>query len=174
MEERAAKEPGQTVVLKSGGMAFTVKVRNGEAILPKRFQPVPARRPIRRKAATKTAIVRLAGFNASSDYGPQAVTERLVNALGNNAVAALLGVNKDRPGRWIKGEDTPNEENRLQLTDLNSLMGHLLTAFTAEQGRLWLEGHNAQLGARPIDVYRLEGSAPVIEAMQAHGQGTFA
>lgn len=47
----------------------------------------------------------------------------------------------------------------------------LLRAFTPEQARLWLEGNNAHLGARPIDVYRLEGAKPVIEAIRAHEQG---
>ena len=102
------------------------------------------------------------------------MTQRLVNALGNNTVAALLGVNKDRPSRWASGKDAPNEENRALLADLDSLVGHLHSAFTPAQAILWMEGHNAHLDARPIDVYRLEGAAPVIEAIRAHEQGAFA
>jgi hypothetical protein len=110
------------------------------------------------------------------------MTQRLVNALGNNAVAALLGVNvaallgvnKDRPSRWVSGQDAPNEENRAQLADLDALVGHLHSAFTPAQARLWLEGQDPHLGARPIDVYRLEGAAPVIEAIRAFEQGAFA
>jgi hypothetical protein len=102
------------------------------------------------------------------------VTQRLVNALANSAVAAIPGVSKDRPGRWISGKDSPNEETRLQLADRDSLISHLLTAFTSDHARLWLEGDDPHLGARPIDVYRLEGPAPVIEAILAHEQGAFA
>ncbi|WP_018771448.1 antitoxin Xre/MbcA/ParS toxin-binding domain-containing protein [Arthrobacter sp. 162MFSha1.1] len=102
------------------------------------------------------------------------MTSRLVSALGNNTVAALLGVNKDRPNRWASGKDVPNEENRIQLADLDALVGHLLSVFTPAQAILWMEGQNPHLNARPIDVYRLEGAAPVIEAIRAHEQGAFA
>lgn len=162
-----------TVVLKAGGREFIAKVRDGKVILPKGLSPVPLRRSRRSGAAAKPVDLRLA-VKTSTDYGPSAMTQRLVGALGSNTVAALLGVNKDRPGRWISGQDAPNEVNRLQLADLDSLVGHLLTAFTPDQARLWLEGNNAHLGGRPIDVYRLEGSAPVIEAIQAHEQGAYA
>lgn len=68
----------------------------------------------------------------------------------------------------------PNEENRIQLADLDALVGHLHSVFTPAQAILWLEGQNPHLNARPIDVYRLEGAAPVIEAIRAHEQGAFA
>lgn len=73
---------------------------------------------------------------------PRAVTLRLVNALRNYAVAALLGIKKDRPGRWVSGKDSPNEENRAQLADLDALVGHLHGAFTPAQATLWLEGQD--------------------------------
>lgn len=128
----------------------------------------------RSRTSPKTSAVRLPWIKASTDYSPQAVTQRLVNALGNSAVAAPLGVSKDRPGRWISGKDPPNEETWLQLAGLDSLVCQLLTAFTPDQARLWLEGDHPHLGARPIDVYRLEGPAPMIEAILAHEQGAFA
>lgn len=105
---------------------------------------------------------------------PQPMTQRLLTVLGDDVVAALLGVSKDEPGRWASGQEPPNEENRVQLADLDTLVGHLRTAFTTAQARLWLEGHDAHLNARPIDVYRLEGAAPLIEAIRAHQQGAFA
>ncbi|NSX37140.1 hypothetical protein HTS88_12060 [Pseudarthrobacter oxydans] len=83
-------------------------------------------------------------------------------------MAALLGVNKDRPGRWVSGKDSPDEENRAQLADLDALVGHLHSAFTRAQARLWLEGQDPHLGARPIDVYRFEGAAPVLKAIRAY------
>lgn len=104
----------------------------------------------------------------------QAVTQRLVAALGDDIVAALLSVDRGGPGRWVSGQDVPNEENRAKLADLETLVGHLHAAFTPSQARLWLEGHDAHLNARPIDVYRFEGVAPLIEAIRAHEQGAFA
>ena len=171
--------PEQTVILKSGGREFTVKVRDGVGLIPKGLAQVHTRRPARSKARAKapvdTITINLGGLKKDApDYGPGAMTQRLVNALGNNTVAALLGVNKDRPSRWASGKDAPNDENRAQLADLDALVGHLHSAFTPAQAILWLEGHNPHLGARPIDVYRLEGAAPVIEAIRAHEQGAFA
>lgn len=106
--------------------------------------------------------------------GPQVITQRLITELGNDVVAALLGISKDEPGRWASGQEVPNEEELVQLADLDTLAGHLRPAFTPDQARLWLEGHDAHLNARPIDVYRLEGVAPLIEAIRAHEQGSFA
>lgn len=172
MEKRKAAE--QTVVVKADGREARVVVRNGVVLLPKGFKPVGRRTRQRAKTVASPAAVNLAGLKDAPDYGPRAVTLRLVNALGNNAVAALLGVNKDRPGRWVSGKDSPNEENRAQLADLDALVGHLHSAFTPAQARLWLEGQDPYLGARPIDVYRLEGAAPVLEAIRAFEQGAFA
>ncbi|MBT8160965.1 MULTISPECIES: hypothetical protein [Arthrobacter] len=175
--EKAASE--QTVILKIGGQEFTVKVRDGVAMMPKGLTRVQTRRPARSttrgRAPERTGSINLGGLRKDApDYGPVATTQRLVNALGNNTVAALLGVNKDRPSRWASGKDVPNDENRIQLADLDALVGHLHSAFTPAQAILWLEGQNAYLNARPIDVYRLEGAAPVIEAIRAHEQGAFA
>ena len=107
-------------------------------------------------------------------YGPGAVARRVVEALGNNVTAGLLGVAQDRPGRWVKGTDRPSEENRAKLADLDSVVGQLLAVFTPAQAALWLEGHDPFLQARPIDVFRLEGPARLIEAMKAYEQGAFA
>lgn len=172
MEKRKAAE--QTVIVKADGKEARVVVRNGVVLLPKGFKPVGRRPRFRAKAPSNPATVNLAGLKDAPDYGPRAVTHRLINALGNNAVAALLGVSKDRPGRWVSGKDSPNEENRAQLADLDALVGHLHSAFTPAQARLWLEGQDPHLGARPIDVYRLEGAAPVLEAIRAYEQGAFA
>lgn len=171
--EKQRKAVEQTVILKGGGRETPVKMRNGVILLPKGFSVAPRRAPARHRTL-KAVTVNLAGLRDAPDYGPQAITQRLVNALGNNAVAALLGVNKDRPGRWVSGQDAPNEENRAQLADLDALVGHLHSAFTPAQAKLWLEGQDAHLRARPIDVYRLEGAAPVIEAIRAFEQGAFA
>lgn len=68
----------------------------------------------------------------------------------------------------------PQEENSAQQADLDPLLAdHLHRVFSPGQARLWLEGQNPHLGARPIDVYRLEGATPVIEAIRAHEQGAF-
>lgn len=129
-----------------------------------------ADRRLARKGPAKVAL-RAAG---ASSYGADAVARRLVAALGSNTVADLLGVARDRPGRWAKGDGGPDAVNRTALADLDALVGQLLAAFTPEQASLWLIGDNAYLGGRPLDVYRVGGSGPVVEAIRAHEQGAFA
>lgn len=73
----------------------------------------------------------------------------------------------------MSGQEVPEEADRAKLAVLDSLIGYLHTAFTPVQARLWLEGHDAHLNARPIDVYRLEGAAPLLEAIRAFKQGAF-
>lgn len=88
-------------------------------------------------------------------------------------VAALLGVSQDKRGHWAVGQAEDSEENRAQSADLDALIGHLNDAFTPAQALLWLQGQDPYLGARPIDVYRLEGSEPLLAAIRAHQQGAF-
>ncbi|WP_442211185.1 hypothetical protein [Specibacter sp. RAF43] len=168
----------QTVILKVTGKEYTAWLRDGVVLMPKALMQGPALRLVRSrrgpKLPVKTVNVNLTGLKEVPDYGPRAVTQRLVKALGNNAVAGLLDVSRDRPGRWVSGVDTPNELNQAQLTDLDALVGYLHSAFTPAQAKLWLEGQDPYLGARPLDVYRLEGAAPVIEAIRAYEQGAFA
>ena len=106
-------------------------------------------------------------------YSAAAVSERLIAALGSNTVADLLGVARDRPGRWARGAGQPDPANRAALAELDALVGHLLAAFTPEQAGLWLFGDNAVLGARPVDVFRVHGAGPVLVAVRAHEQGAF-
>ncbi|MBT2538439.1 antitoxin Xre/MbcA/ParS toxin-binding domain-containing protein [Arthrobacter sp. ISL-69] len=75
--------------------------------------------------------------------------------------------------RWASGQDAPDAEGRLRLADLDALVGHLHRACTPAQAMDWMCSPNVQLGSRPIDVYRTQGSAPVIGAIQANAQGAF-
>src|SRR5687767_1158315 len=84
----------------------------------------------------------------------------LVDFLGEETLVVLLNVGKERARRWIDGSVSPSEDEQLRVADLKSLGAHLQSAFTPAQARLWLQGHDVRLGARPIDVFRLEGSVP--------------
>ena len=117
-----------------------------------------------------TVFASLAELRDAPGYSPAAIAERLVNSLGMDAAAPLLGVNVDLLGRWTSGQDAPNAAGRLQLADLDALVGHLHCAFTPAQAMLWMCSPNVRLGSRPIDVYRTQGSAPVIGAIRAYVQ----
>lgn len=125
----------------------------------------------RRPAAGKVQVKSIKDVSA---YGPEEVARRVIDALGNNVTAKLLGVSPDGPGRWAAGVDRPSETNRARLADLDTLLGHLLATFTPEQAALWLEGQDPFLRARPIDVFAQEGPGRLIDAMKAYAQGAFA
>lgn len=74
--------------------------------------PRRSRGPQGRRLPATARKISLAGLKDASDYEPRAVTARLVKALGTNAVAALLGVDKDWPGRWAPGQDAPTRVAR--------------------------------------------------------------
>lgn len=150
---------------------------SSSTLVPKGLSHLHKHQPARSKVVAKAlaGAIDLSGLKKdSSGYVPSAMTQRLVNALGNNTVAAPLGVNQAPAEPVGIRQSIPNEENRAQLADLYALVGHLHSAFTPAQAVLWLEGHNAHLDARPVDIYRFEGAASVIEAIRAHEQGAFA
>ena len=118
-----------------------------------------------------TVFASLAELRDAPGYSPKAISERLINSLGVEAAAPLLGVTEDLLERWASGENAPDAEGRLQLADLDALVGHLHGAFTPAQAMIWMCSHDVHLGARPIDVYRLQGSAPVLGAIRASAFG---
>ena len=125
-------------------------------------------------ALSATAVfASLAELRDAPGYSPRAIVERLINSMGADAVAPLLGINVELLDRWASGQDAPNAQGRLQLADLDALVGHLHGAFTPAQAMDWMCSPNAQLGSRPIDVYRVQGSAPVIGAIRAHAKEAF-
>ena len=115
----------------------------------------------------------LAELRDAPGYSPKAISGRLINSLGTEAAAPLLGVSVELLDRWASGQEAPDADGRLQLADLDALIGHLHGAFTPAQAIFWMCSPNVQLGARPIDVYRTQGSAPVIGAIRAHLRGDF-
>ena len=100
--------------------------------------------------------------------------ERLIEELGNNRVAKLLSVSVSQPSRWRSGKEGMGAENQRKVIDLDYVFGRLEQLFSARQAEIWLTSFNAHLGARPVDVLRIRGAAPVIEAIDAEAQGAFA
>lgn len=123
---------------------------------------------------TATQPVYLGGMKNGPEHESEAVTQRLSDVLGSQAVAVLLGISEDTVARWSSGSEVPDQVRRASLADLDALIGRMLSAFTPAQARLWLKGQDPYLSARPIDVYRLEGPAPLVAAIQAYEEGSFA
>lgn len=98
----------------------------------------------------------------------------LLDRLGNNQTAEVIGVNRSQPSRWRSGEERISPENERRILDLDYVLARLLRLFAEEQALIWLRSHNAHLGARPIDVLKLRGVEQVVAAIDAEEQGAYA
>jgi hypothetical protein len=99
--------------------------------------------------------------------------DRLVATLGSNRVAELLDVNPSQPSRWRRGVERMSPASQRRLLDLDYVLARVLQLFPREQAEIWLTSHNAHLGARPVDVLRLQGAGPVIAAADAEAEGAY-
>lgn len=113
--------------------------------------------------------------NAGAGYSAEGPVTRVVDALGNNVVAEILGVARSQPSRWRSGKERPSPESRKRISDLDHVLDRLLLELHPDQVGLWLTGPNPHLGgARPIDVLELRGAAAVLPAIDALAAGAFA
>lgn len=99
-----------------------------------------------------------------------------VEALGGpTRVGELLGVASSQPSRWARGEAVPGPESARLLADLDHVIAVAEQVWDPSLVAGWLIANNPHLGdARPIDVARVCGSAPVIDALRAEAAGAFA
>ena len=99
----------------------------------------------------------------------------LIDALGTNATARLLGADRAQVSRWIGRSATISAEMGRRIVDLHDVLSRILRVYNRDAAALWLTGAEPLLaGARPIDVLVLEGAAPVIRAIDGIAQGAFA
>lgn len=103
--------------------------------------------------------------------GPVRSLDRLVDVLGNNRTAELLGVSASQPSRWRRGLERMKSESQRRVLDLDYALSRLLLLYPSRQAEIWLRSHNGRLGARPLDVLRIEGASRVVEAIDAEAQG---
>jgi uncharacterized protein (DUF2384 family) len=100
---------------------------------------------------------------------------RIVEALGANAAARLLGADRAQVSRWRAGTEGISAEMGRRIVDLHDILTRALRVFDREAAALWLGGSEPLLGgARPIDVLVLQGAAPVIAALDGIAQGAYA
>ena len=99
--------------------------------------------------------------------------ERLVAAVGSNVTARLLGVDPAQVSRWV-GSGPISAEMARRILDVHDVLTRTLRLFARDVAARWLFGSEPLLGgARPIDVLALEGSAPVIRALDGIAQGAY-
>lgn len=96
----------------------------------------------------------------------------LADAFGGAGLAAIVGVNRSQPTRWIKGDERPGPTAAPLLIDLEHVLARARLVWGETAARTWLESANVYLdGGRPIDVLQLSGPAPVLEALDAETWG---
>jgi uncharacterized protein (DUF2384 family) len=99
----------------------------------------------------------------------------LVDALGANATARMLGADRAQVSRWMGRAAPISAEMGRRIVDLHDILSRILRVYSREAAAMWLTGSEPLLaGARPIDVLVLEGAAPVIRAIDGIAQGAFA
>jgi uncharacterized protein (DUF2384 family) len=85
---------------------------------------------------------------------------QIVDALGNNPAARLLGADPAQVSRWRTGTEPVGAEMGRRIVDLHYVLSRILRIYRREAAALWLVGSEPLLGgARPIDVLAMEGAA---------------
>jgi uncharacterized protein (DUF2384 family) len=132
----------------------------------------PNRKP-RAWIPTARAVVLRQSADALADVTP--LLARVIEALGTNAAARLLGADRAQVSRWNAGIESIGSEMGRRIVDLHDILTRILRVYGREAAALWLVGSEPLLGgARPIDVLVLEGAAPVIRAIDGIAEGAYA
>ena len=99
---------------------------------------------------------------------------RIINALGTNATARLLGADRAQVSRWTSKKEALGAEMARRIIDVHDVLTRILRVYERESAAMWLVGSEPLLGgARPIDVLVIQGAASVIRAIDAITQGAY-
>ncbi|HEY4085781.1 MAG TPA: hypothetical protein VGM43_07570 [Bryobacteraceae bacterium] len=113
--------------------------------------------------------------NADSLADVSPLLARIVEGLGTNAAARLLGADRAQVSRWGAGTEAISQEMGRRIVDLHDVLTRSIRVVGREAASMWLVGSEPLLGgARPIDVLVTEGAAPVIRAIDGISQGAYA
>lgn len=138
-----------------------------------RFSKPVRRQRVRRWSPEPGKIQLRAAAEALTDVRP--LLTRVTNALGTNAAARLLGVDRAQVSRWSSRKDSVSAEMARRIIDVHDVLTRILRVYEREAAAMWLVGSEPLLGgARPIDVLVTEGAAPVIRAIDGIAQGAYA
>jgi len=134
--------------------------------------PQAKRKPRIWTVMTSTVVFRPSA-QALADVSP--LLDRVVEALGTNAAARLLGADRAQVSRWTSGKEGIGSEMGRRIVDLHDILTRILRVYSREAAAMWLVGSEPLLGgARPIDVLAMEGAAPVVRAIDGIAAGAYA
>jgi uncharacterized protein (DUF2384 family) len=121
---------------------------------------------------TKTVVFKTSALGLA-DVSP--LLARVVDSLGTNAAARLLGADRAQVSRWTSGKEAIGSEMGRRIVDLHDVLTRILRVYKPEVAAMWLVGSEPLLGgARPIDVLAMEGAAPVVRAIDGIASGAYA
>ena len=124
------------------------------------------------KPATDSIILRPSA-DALADVQP--LLARIIDALGTNAAARLLGADRAQVSRWRARSEPVGAEMGRRIVDLHDVLTRILRVYSREAAAMWLVGSEPLLGgARPIDVLAMEGAAPVVRTIDGIAAGAYA
>jgi uncharacterized protein (DUF2384 family) len=143
------------------------------------IESMPVRKTVRGGGARRAwkpvadRIVLRPSADALADVRP--LLARIIDALGTNAAARLLGADRAQVSRWMAGKEPVGAEMGRRVVDLHDVLTRILRVYRREAAAMWLVGSEPLLGgARPIDVLAMEGAAPVIRTIDGIAEGAYA
>ena len=150
----------------AGGLAQQIVLSYNQGM------PQLNRKPRAWTVMTSTVVFRPSAL-ALADVSP--LLTRVVDALGTNAAARLLGADRAQVSRWTSGKEGIGSEMGRRIVDLHDILTRILRVYSREAAAMWLVGSEPLLGgARPIDVLVMEGAAPVVRAIDGIAAGAYA
>ena len=104
-----------------------------------------------------------------------ATAVRVALMIGNNAAAHALGVSNSQPSRWATGAEEPSPESATRVVAFANVVAQIRFQWSEDLVTAWLTHSNAHLRGRvPVEVFRLEGAAPLLIALRAEAAGAYA
>ena len=95
------------------------------------------------RASGGTIVLRPAA-EALADVRP--LLARIVEALGTNAAARLLGADRAQVSRWGSGTELVAAEMGRRVVDLHDILTRILLLYGREAAAMWLTGAEPLLG----------------------------
>jgi hypothetical protein len=94
--------------------------------------------------------------------------ERLIEALGSNGAADVLGIDRSQLSRCARGKEGISQELARRISDVEYVLDRALQTMNADAIGPWLTAPEPLLRDRvPLNVLAKEGPTPVVNALEA-------
>lgn len=163
-------------VIGGAATARTVDTVAARAVTKSAAPVAPAGRRTRRSPEQVTTVAAPERSPRGDDPLAPGRTRWLAEVVGGGrALAGMLGVSPSQTSRWASGAERPGTVAAPLLIDLEHVLARVHLVWAEPAATAWMISANAYLGgARPVDVLRLRGPGPVLEALDAGTWGSAA